>query len=110
VEDFMDRYVVALQVKVFPVLDRYSSESELFEGLSCLDSAKRVVPTGLGRFPALLAMLVRRGDWDSFEIAAQEFLQWCTGSQAQVHRPFAEAMISGLRSERGGSRDGEAIV
>jgi len=99
ITQFVELYALALKMNVLPWLNKYSSESELFENLSSDDPKHWITSDRLIRYPVLLAMLARQRNWTRFEIVGQEFLNYCEQPHAQVYKPLATSIIHGVRGK-----------
>lgn len=97
-ERYAQSYALAVRRDVLPWLDKYSIEENLLEGLIDDNPFNWATSDRLVRYPVLLAIFARRGEWTEFKRIADEFSSYCEESHAQVHKPFAEAMIAGLTS------------
>lgn len=97
IESFATRYAAALQSDVLPWLDKYSNEELLLEGLIDGDPSKWITSDRLARFPVLLAILAKRKQGGEFDRVANEFLSYCEKPHAQVYKPLADSIISGLK-------------
>ena len=97
VEQFIVEYGRELRDKIVPWLEKHLAERALFDGLSSDNPRDWITSDRLTRFPVLLAILSRRGDWTAFERVAEEFLNYCKKPHGLVHKEYAEAMTAGLR-------------
>jgi len=97
VSEFIKNYSNAILSDVMPWLERYSTEEAIYEGLSGSDPSDWITSDRLTRYPVLLSILAKRSDWKSFEIIAAEFLDYCDKPHAQVYKPLAESLVSGLK-------------
>jgi hypothetical protein len=93
VQKFVVAYADAVRTDVVPWLERCSREDEILKGLSDPDPKKWVISDRLVRYPVLLAILARRGEWEWFERIATEFSAYCNQRHALVYRPLADAML-----------------
>ena len=98
VSRFVGEYSKELEEKVVPWLERNATEESLFEGLSSRNPRDWFTSDRLTRFPVLLTILARRGDWVGYENVANEFLAFCDKPHAQVYRSYAKTITDGLRS------------
>jgi hypothetical protein len=101
-ETFVNDYSAALTRDVLPWLDKYSDENAIYEGLTDDDPMKWITSDRLTRYPVLLTILARRCAWEAFDRVATEFSKYCDQPHAQVYKPIAESIITGLRN--GGPR------
>lgn len=93
---FVNVYAEALKCDVVPWLERYSDEQNVYEGLAGSNPEQWITSDRLIRYPVLLTILSKRGDWGEFNKIAEEFTKYCDKPHAQVYRPYAEALIIGL--------------
>lgn len=94
---FINDYVQAIRDDILPWLEKYSEVDAIYDGLCDPDPMRWLTSNILIRYPVLLAILTKRGDYKGFESIASEFLAYCDKSHALVYKPYAEAITSGLR-------------
>lgn len=97
VDSFIVEYADALKTHVLPWLEQYSTEEAVFNGLIDDDPTKWITSDRLTRYPVVLAVLANRGNWDDFDRISQEFLKFCESPHAQMYKPLAESLATGLR-------------
>lgn len=89
---FVHAYAAALRRDVIPWLDRYSSESEIYDGLIHQDPFGWITSDRLTRYPVLMALLAKQRDWQRFKAIAAEFDDYCNSRHALAYKPLADAM------------------
>lgn len=97
VEKFIVGYAAELREHVVPWLEGHLTEESLLSGLSSDNPREWITSDRLIRYPVLLAIHSGRGEWAEFERIAEEFSNYCKKPYGLVHKPYAEAVISGLR-------------
>lgn len=97
VDGFIIEYANALQAYVVPWLNKYSTEEAIFNGLIDDDPTKWITSDRLTRYPVVLAVLANRGAWDEFDRISQEFLSYCESPHAEMYKPLADSLATGLR-------------
>ncbi len=90
----VDAYLLELKESIIPWLEKHSTEQAIFESLIDKDPMKWITSDRLTRYPVLMAILAKQGDWDSFDNIAAEFLDYCKKPHAQVHQSLAESMLN----------------
>lgn len=89
---FALKYASDMKENILPWLEKYMSEEVLFDGLFDPDPKKSVTSDPLTRYPLLMAILARRGDWPTFDRISAEFAAYCTQRHTLVHKPLSDAM------------------
>ncbi len=89
---FAMKYASDMKENVLPWLERYMTEEALFDSLFDTDPKKWVTSDRLTRFPVLMAILAKRGDWPNFDRINAEFASYCTQRHALVYKPLSDAM------------------
>jgi hypothetical protein len=97
VEQFILGYARELRQHVVPWLEKHVTKESLLRGLSSGNPREWITSDRLTRFPVLLAIHSGSGDWEEFEKIAEEFSKYCEKPHGLVHKPYAEAVIKGLR-------------
>ncbi|EDL57107.1 hypothetical protein [Gimesia maris] len=100
IDMFIVDFANAIKAHVLPWLDQYSNENAVFVGLIDDDPMRWITSDRLVRYPVLLAVLANRNQWSEFDRIAQEFANYCDLLHAQVYKPLADALISGLKKTR----------
>ena len=90
----VDAYLLELKESIIPWLEKHSTEQAVFEGLIDKDPMKWITSDRLTRYPVLMAILAKRGDWNVFDNIAAEFLDYCRKPHARVYQPLAESMLN----------------
>lgn len=98
ISSFALSYAADVRNNVLPWLEKYSIEDALLEGLSDPDPKKWVTSDRLTRYPVLMAILAKRGDWSNFEQISAEFAAYlrretCIGLQTTRRVDGADAPV-----------------
>lgn len=89
---FALKYASDMKTNVLPWLEKYMAEGALFDGLCDPDPKRWVTSDRLTRYPVLMAILAKRGDWPTFDRISAEFAAYCTQRHALVYKPLSDAM------------------